>query len=141
MRFLIVDASVVIKWFLVEPLADVALRLLDVEKTFLAPDHLFAETTNAVWKKVRRGEISADFGRHVIKEIDVTGVAIQTVSCRELAGEAFNIAAVYGRSIYDAMYVALAMQRKTRLVTADDRLYNTLVKSDLAPHIQSLRDY
>jgi predicted nucleic acid-binding protein len=142
MTLLVIDASVVIKWFLMEPLAEAALRLLDVERTFLAPDHLFAETTNVVWKKVRRNEFSADYGRRVISEIGLTAVAITTISCRELARDAFNIAAVHGRSIYDAMYVALAMQRKTRLITADTRLYNALVKApEIAPHIRSLADY
>jgi len=40
------------------------------------------------------------------------------------------------------MYVALAKQRNTRLITADDRLFNALAKApEIAPHIQSLRDY
>ncbi len=142
MTLLVIDASVVIKWFLAEPYGEAALRLLDVEGRFLAPDHLFAETANAIWKKVRRREIAAEYGHDVISAIDATGVVITTVPCRELAEGAYDIATTYGRSIYDAMYVALAKQRNTRLITADDRLFNALAKApEIAPHIQSLRDY
>jgi predicted nucleic acid-binding protein len=137
---LVVDASVVIKWALPEVLGEAALRLLAEWETFIAPDFLFAETANAIRKRVRRGEISAEGGLRLIAEIDT--VDIEPVSCRDLTADAYEIAITYGRSVYDAMYVALAVQQKTRLITADDRLYNALANvPKIAPHIQSLRDY
>lgn len=142
MTLLVVDASVVVKWFIAEPNSEAALRLLDVEKKFLAPDHLFAETTNAVWKKVRRGEISREDGREALWQIDNTAVAIKTVPCLELAADAYTIALQYGRSVYDAMYLALAIQQNTRLITADGRLFNALAAApDIRPHIELLREY
>jgi predicted nucleic acid-binding protein len=142
MSLLVIDASVVIKWFVSEPDADVALRLLDVEKRFLAPDHLFAETANVVWKHVRRHHFSTDFGYDVVRGIGRAAAGIDLISCDVLAANAYKIAVAYDRSVYDAMYVALAQQRDTRLITADDRLYNALARvPEIAPHIQSLRDY
>lgn len=142
MTLLVVDASVVVKWFVPEIHDDAALRLLDREKRFVAPDHLFAETTNAIWKRVRRGELSIEQGYEIIRKIDTTGVAIDVVSCRDLTGDAYKIATTYGRSVYDAMYLTLAMQRNTRLVTADGRLYNAVASIPaIASHIQFLGDY
>jgi predicted nucleic acid-binding protein len=67
---------------------------------------------------------------------------INLVSCRALAADALEIAVTFGRSVYDAMYLALAINRNTRLITADTRLYNALAKTPkLAPHIQFIRDY
>ena len=64
------------------------------------------------------------------------------MSCRDLAENALDIAIEHGQSIYDAMYIALAVDRDIRLITADDRLYTALSKiPSIAPHIQSLRDY
>ena len=137
----VVDASVVIKWFVPEVHGETALHVLDAEDELLAPDHLFAETTNAIRKRVRQREFSAEEGREIISRIDAE-VEIRLVSCRDLAGYAYEIALTYGRSIYDALYVALAVKRETRLITADDRLYSALVGiPEIAPHIQSLRDY
>ncbi len=141
MSVVVVDASVVIKWYLPEDHGEAALRLLDSPDEFIAPDHLFAETTNAVWKAVRRRALSAEEGFGIVERLD-DEVEITLVSCRDLAADAYEIAIAYGRSVYDAMYVALAVDRNTRLITADDRLYVALARvPKLAPHIQSLRDY
>jgi predicted nucleic acid-binding protein len=138
----VLDASVVIKWFLPEIDREAALRLRDSGESFVAPDHLFAETANAVWKKVRRREITAGEGTEAIERIDRAAVGIELVSCRELAVEAYKIAIAYGRSVYDAMYLALAKQRNTRLITADGRLFNALAAApDIRPHIELLREY
>lgn len=136
----VVDASVVIKWALPEVDREIALRLLDESDRFLAPDFLYVETANVIWKHVRQGKITPEGGVKLIAEIHA--VAIEAVPCGDLATAAYRIAVTHGRSVYDAMYVALAMQRNTCLITADDRLFNALAKvSEIAPHIQSLRDY
>jgi predicted nucleic acid-binding protein len=40
--------------------------------------------------------------------------------------EAFSIAATFNRTVYDSLYVALAVRSKADLVTADERLANAL---------------
>lgn len=78
----------------------------------------------------------------MLARLDATAIAVETVSCRDLAVDAYGIAVTYGRSVYDAMYLAVAVNRKTRLITADDRLFNALSRApEIAAHIQSLRDY
>ena len=51
---------------------------------------------------------------------------LPTFSSQELLHEAFTIATAFGRTIYDALYVALAVGFKAQLVTADERLANSL---------------
>jgi predicted nucleic acid-binding protein len=41
-------------------------------------------------------------------------------------GEALRIAFAYDRAVYDCLYVALAIQSKSQLITADERLANAL---------------
>lgn len=135
MSALVIDASVVIKWFVPEVHSEAARQLLDGPGPFLAPDLLFAETANVVWKKVRRGELTAADGRRLVK--DVGDVAIEGVPCRALAMDAYALAMATGRTVYDAMYVALAVRLNTKLMTADDRLWNALrVNPMLAAHIE-----
>jgi len=122
----VVDASVVVKWFLPEIDREAALRLRDSGERIIAPDHLFAESTNAVRKKVRRGEVSPEHARGVIGRIVAAAVGIEVVSCLDLASDAFGIAMTCGCSVYDAIYVALAVQREARLITAADRLYKAV---------------
>jgi predicted nucleic acid-binding protein len=43
-----------------------------------------------------------------------------------LLPDALNIAVAHDRSVYDCLYVALAIQFKTEMITADERLANAL---------------
>jgi len=61
----VVDASVVLKWFLPEPdsaAADLLLeKFLNDEVELLAPDLMLVEAANALWKRAMiRKELSAD---------------------------------------------------------------------------------
>jgi len=51
---LVVDASVAIKWFAPEPLAEAAAELRR-EPELVAPDFLLVEIANVFWKRMRRG--------------------------------------------------------------------------------------
>jgi len=44
----------------------------------------------------------------------------------DLVPEALEIAAAYGRTVYDSLYIALAQQKQTNLITADEKLANAL---------------
>jgi predicted nucleic acid-binding protein len=134
----VVDASVVIKWFVPEVHSDAARRLLQSENQYVAPDLLFAETANTIWKKVRRGEVSRRDGEGLVA--DVGRAAVQTVPCRALAADAYALASASGRTVYDAMYLALALRLETRLITADERLAGALAAMPaVASHIQTVQ--
>jgi predicted nucleic acid-binding protein len=59
----VVDASVVIKWFVNEVHAEAARRLQEDQYQLFAPDLLWSECGNILWKKVRRGELTPDEAR------------------------------------------------------------------------------
>lgn len=115
-----VDASVVVKWFVPEIHSDAARRLLALPHEYVAPDLLFAETANTIWKKIRRQELTAAEGQQLVA--DIGRIAVETVSCRALAEDAHALANATGRTVYDSMYVALAVRLNTRSITADARL-------------------
>ena len=66
MSHFVIDASVIAKWFFREERSDSALRLLDEEHELSSPDLLLPEVGNAVWKRIRRGEISRDSGQSIL---------------------------------------------------------------------------
>lgn len=51
---------------------------------------------------------------------------LPTFASYDLIHNAFAIAAQFERSVYDSVYVALALSLQTHLVTADERLANAL---------------
>jgi predicted nucleic acid-binding protein len=128
---IVLDASVAVKWFLperVETLATEALALLDRrgknEIQIIVPDLFWVEFVSVLWKAIRRGNFpkaSADAALASLKGFD-----FPTVPSLKLLDNAFQIATAYGRTVYDSLYVALAVQTNSQLITADERLANSL---------------
>jgi predicted nucleic acid-binding protein len=128
---LVRDASVAIKWAMPsarEPLTDESMELLtryvDAEVEFIVPDVFWAEIANVLWKGARQRRRRRDEAEAVATDMRARDFA--TVSSLILMPEALRIAFAYDRSIYDGLYVALAVQSKTQLITADERLANAL---------------
>ena len=127
----VIDASVAAKWFLPpsgEPLAAEAMRLLggysDGRFQFAVPDLFWAECGNILWKAVRRGRWPQSAAEKAI--VALKNRNFPTTSSHDLLEEAFSIAATFNRTVYDSLYVALAVRSKADLVTADERLANAL---------------
>ena len=136
----VVDASVVVKWFVPEIHSEAARRLLDLPHTYFAPDLLFAETANTVWKKIRRNELKPEHGRRLVA--DISRAAIDAVPCRLLAEDAHALAVATDRTVYDCLYLALARRLNTRMLTADDRLVASLAHVPaLSEHIQLIQTF
>lgn len=132
----VVDASVAVKWFVPEALSDEAVSLLDSPRELLAPDLLYPEAGNILWKKVGRGEIEARDARDILAAL--VHVPLSVVPSSTLVEAALEIALVHGRTVYDGLYVALAVARDAVLVTADGRLVEVLREGPLAGHVRAL---
>ena len=135
---LVIDASIAVKWFIPESHSVNALRLLDVGCELLAPDLIFAEFGNVVWKKWMRKELE----REVISPLlaDLGRMRIRIVPTAALVDTAAAIAISYRRSFYDSMYLALADAVQGRMVTADGKLCNALRDTPLAGRLLWIED-
>ena len=128
---LVVDASVVVKWFVVEPHSNEARRLLEAYESgavsFHAPDILPAEFANTIWKK----QLFQDLAEADAKDILAAFRRLQILFTPSVAllDDAYKLAVTHRRSIYDALYLALSLREKCRLVTADERFVNALASS------------
>ena len=133
MSHFVVDASVVIAWFVPERYSEAAARLFREEHTLSAPDLLVAEIGNALWKKVRRREIAGVEGMQILTS--VTGPAIELHRSVPLVSLAFRIATETGATLYDSLYVSLAVPQDSVLVTADRGLIKSLGAGFLARYL------
>lgn len=124
MSRLVVDSSVVIKWFVPEVHTDDALRYLDPDIAREAPEILLAEVSNILWKKVGRGELTGAEAENIANDIGQADLNIHPM--RSLFIPGLRFALITRRTAYDSIYLALAASLSTRLVTADRRFYNAL---------------
>lgn len=137
MRY-VVDASVAAKWLLPEDHTEQAERLLAADATLFAPDLLYAEVGNVLWKRVLRGELTqqaADEALALLLQVDVAITPMQS-----LVVPAFALACRFERTVYDATYLALALELDAVLVTSDQRLCSALRGTALQPCILWIGD-
>lgn len=133
----VLDASVVLKWFHREPDSAMAGRLRDAvrDRSLLVrvPDLLRYEVANVlVWKK----ECTTDSAIEAIETLEQLPWYIAHPS-HEILSTAVRIADRYRTSVYDAVYVALALEDDAPLITADEKLIAKLNH----PKVIHLRDF
>jgi len=139
---LVIDASVVIKFYISEIFSDkaqeVMLQAANGELTLLAPDLLYPETGNILWKKQRLHELTPDEIEEIVDA--VTSLPIKVERSREIMPLSVAIALQTGITVYDAMYVAVAGIYETRMITADRRLVDALGKTEFKNNVHWLGD-
>jgi predicted nucleic acid-binding protein len=120
---LVIDASIAVKWVVEENGTPQALRLRQRMK-LIAPELLIAECANILWKKVQRGELSKDEALLAARLLQAA--EIELLPTRILLEPATRIAIELDHPAYDCVYLALAIERDCRFVTADQRLLRKL---------------
>lgn len=125
---LVVDSNVVAKWFFPEELQQQALALqsdwMAGVVDLVAPDLILTEVSNITWKKQRLNLITPAEAIGTIE--DLLLLSIPTVESQTVLRQAYSLASRFDRTVYDALYLALAAFMPAKLVTADLRLYNAV---------------
>ena len=122
---LTVDASIVIKWFVAEPLSDETRLLLAGRIHLQAPELLLVEFANTIWKKKRRGELPD--AQPYLEELVGLPDIITLHRDGELVERAASIAMELDHPIYDCLYLACAESTDSNLITADQRFADKAV--------------
>lgn len=131
MTTFVIDASVAVKWFLPpssEQYADNAFALLKRyvagQVRFVVPDLFWAEVGNVCWELARQGRWSQKDAQAAVSGLKKRN--FPTVSTLPLLEDAFAIAIAFDRSVYDSLYIALALTTKSEFITSDERLANAV---------------
>lgn len=140
MRY-VIDAGVAVKWFIPEVDSDIAHQLLERYlqgiDTPVAPDLLIAECGNVFWRRCRQGDITPDEATESLADLLTLNVPL--VPATSLVQSALSLALQHQRTVYDALYLALAQERNCDVITADERFFNAL--SAQFPQLQLLRHW
>ena len=128
--YLVVDASVALKWALDDEEAvaqAVALRDAGIGGEFqmLAPSLWLYEVSNGLVMAVRRGRLAPELGGQALQHILVLGVRLADPE----AGDVYERAVRHGLTAHDAAYLALAEALDIPLWTGDRRFYEATRES------------
>lgn len=125
MEKIILDASVVIKWFTKEQDSDKAIVYLksfyDNEIIILVPSLLFYELGNILIKK----KSSKDKTAEIKKKLQDIQLEIRDIGL-EWFQKIYENSLDYSISFYDAAYVTLMQNKNCKFITADKKLYEKI---------------
>ena len=120
MSSLVVDTSVAVKWFVREELSDAAEALWSAGLKLHAPDLMWLETANALWKKWRKKDLPlTDVGPSVTRLREVIDRWHDDI---DLVEAATAMSLELDHPVYDCVFLVLAHNLKSRVISADQRL-------------------
>ena len=122
-RELVTDASATASWALKDEYDPGAESVLDEIRSGhsvgVVPRHWQAEISNAILYAEVRGRISWEEIPDILS--DLNDLHIETDAAADILST-FNLAKLYGLTVYDALYLELAIRRDLPLATLDDKL-------------------
>jgi len=126
----VIDASIAIKWVLSEPGTPHALSLLRAfeggDTDLLAPGLLLTEAGSALSKRARRRELTAAQAHEAFRLLEARRPLLADDSLYWRS--ALDLSVRHQMSFWDCMYLALAIEHRCDLVTADARFHRTAAR-------------
>lgn len=139
-REFVLDTSVAVKFHVPEEdhqkARQVQAAFEDREISLLAPGTILPEVFNAFWQKYRRRELTHEEvrrGWELISELPLNFYAPE-----DLMPRAAEISLQTSVIVYDALFLALAEDAETIVLTADDKLLKTIAATPCAGLAQPL---
>lgn len=118
--------------------AAAACRLLREGVTLLAPDLIWAEVANGLWRKWRDKELADDAVTGILD--DFRRYPLHIHSGESLYAQAWPVARSSGRTFHDSLYLALAIGSDCRLVTAGRRFAHAIMDTAWGRHCLWVED-
>ena len=142
---IVLDPSVVIKWFIPEEKADAAGELKEWILTgahrMVVPTLFFDEIANILWKKeTLRKEYLPRAAKEIVWEVLRLPLHVY-LDRHEMHPKALEIAGKTRVTVYDAIYLATAVQNQAIFITADIRLARQLAGTSFADFMIPLEEW
>lgn len=132
----VVDASVVVKWFVEERGSSAARTVLARGETLLAPELVLVEVSNTAWKKVKRKEMTLEQGEAMVRAIPL--YFDRLVESGMLIPRAYALATRLNHPVYDCLYLALAEMESIKMITDDTRLIKAVAGTEFRNRVRPL---
>lgn len=131
----VIDANVVVKWFVDEVGSDEARALLTPDEPLIAPAHMLGEVGEALLRSHRRGVTPRE-------QLDAAHIILvrsfRVVRLDEIFSKSIAISLSAELSVYDSFYVAAAELHRTHLITDDRVLLRKLAGTEWASRARPL---
>lgn len=137
---IVLDTSVILKWYLEEEDSDKALNYLkeylNRQINITVPDLILYEISNAL--RYNKDFIVNDI-KLVIESIYLSKIKIVSPTI-ELINQAIEFSSSFDVSIYDSTYLALASLFNFQFITADEKFYKKIISKNKNLKIKLLKN-
>jgi predicted nucleic acid-binding protein len=132
----VVDSSVTVKWYAAESDSPHARRLIGCP--LVAPDLIRAEVANALWKKLRLGQMAMSQAALALPHLSRT---VTLLPSEAFAEEALELSSALGHPVYDCFFLLVARTLDFPLITADKKLWARTRDTELEGRVIGLADW
>jgi len=139
MQEVVIDANVVVKWFVEEENSDQALKIRDKyingEIKLIAPSIITFEILNALYYKRLFSESEM---REISEALEAFSFELYYLK-GEYVEKTLEVVFKNDITVYDASYIALAIIKDTYMYTADEKLIERL-KEEYLKYVRNIKD-
>ena len=120
----VLDASMTMAWVFPDEASETTDRLLEslLERQAYAPGLWPIEVASAFLAATRRGRLEESQWPGIRHSLDALPIAVAPVASARVWSDVLELAHERGISVYDAMYLELALRMRLPLATLDGRL-------------------
>ena len=127
---IVIDTNIAAALLLRLSYSDAARAAVAKASSLLAPDLLFYEMTNLLWRLMSAGDIDARLAHRVLAETQM--LLDECLPASDLLPESLDLAAGLAHPAYDCFFVRAAIHHDALLLTADRRLARALEQTQPA---------
>jgi len=125
MKIVVVDTSALIRLYVPDgPIPDGLEEHLDAawrgEIILMIPELALAEFVQVLWKKEQAGYLESSEVDEIVEAL--LELPVEIIGYHGILMDALSLARRYGLTVYDSLFLSLAMKRKAQLITADEHL-------------------
>lgn len=117
----------------VRPFRDAAVASLAKARHVLVPDSFRAEFTNVLWPWVKSREVPLERAIECLHAAEA--LVTEAVPATHLTEHALQLSVAENVAAYDTLFVALALQRRVKLVTCDRELLRKFPEVAVSPEV------
>ena len=134
---LVIDTSVVIKWFVDEDDFETARLLIEPRFERVAPELVIAEAANVLQRKMRSGQLTTEQATDAVQKLQY--FFDELIPSTSLIQKGFALSKLLDHSVYDCIFLASAlMNDDCRLVTSDMKFADKAIAAGCGERIWTL---
>lgn len=135
----VLDSGVIAALFFKEEVSDRVQEIVDGYSEYHTLSIAYPEVASVAWKKVKIYGEDEEVSKQALESAaEFIDSICEVADGKSILARAFELAVEHDITVYDALFIALAIQLKARLITTDRELYKKLKGTELEGFVECI---